>query len=326
MMNVVNVVYAADEKFAEILSVSLESLVTNNKHVVVYILNNGIKENSVEKLKRQAERHGSTIHFMPLRSLKDYAGRELSCQKKITATTYFRLFLPEIMPEEVERVLYIDCDTLVLDDLSELYNSHLINTCGNVAEPTAPLMKRKVGLKPQDTYVNAGIMLIDLKRWREDGIDKKFISYIEEMDGNISFEDQGVINHVLKGKIDILPVRYNVETQYFDFGYDGFSIMKKDKPRYKEKDAIEAMDKPGIIHFTNSFASERPWVKGSKHRYVDEWMKYKDRTEWKDSPLWESNKDAARKLSRMIYRVMPRAAGLSFIYFANGVVRPLIGK
>ena len=321
-----NVVYAADERFAEILSVSMESLLTHNNNVVVWILNNGIKEESVEKLKRQASLHNSQIHFMPLRSLKDYAGRELSCQKKITATTYFRLFLPDIMPEEVERVLYIDCDTLVLDDLSELYNKHLINTCGNVAEPTAPLMKRKVGLKPQDTYVNAGVMLIDLKRWREDGIDKKFISYIEEMDGNISFEDQGVINHVLKGKIDILPVRYNVETQYFDFGYDGFSIMKKDKSRYEEKDVVEAMDKPGIIHFTNSFASERPWVKGCEHKYVNEWMKYKENTEWKGSPLWESNKDMARKLSRMIYRVLPRVAGLRFIYFANGIVRPLINK
>lgn len=322
----INVVYAADEKFAEILSVSMESLLTNNNNVTVWILNNGIKEESVEKLKRQAALHNTTIHFMPLRSLKDYAGRELSCQKKITATTYFRLFLPEIMLEEVERVLYIDCDTLVLDDLSELYGTNLIHTCGNVAEPTAPLMKKKVELEPQDTYVNAGVMLIDLKRWREDGIDKKFISYIEEMDGNISFEDQGVINRVLKGRIDILPIRYNVETQYFDFGYDGFSIMKKAKSRYEEKDVIEAMDKPGIIHFTNSFASERPWVKGSRHRYVNEWMKYKDRTEWKDSPLWESNKDAAQKLSRVIYRVLPRVAGLKFIYFANGIVRPLVGK
>lgn len=321
-----NVVYAADERFAEILSVSMESLLCNNKNVIVWILNNGIKKESVEKLKRQAERHKVEIHFISLKDLKDYAGRELSCQKKISATAYFRLFLPGIMPEEVERVLYIDCDTLVVDDISEFYDMDLFNTCGNIAEPTANLMKRKIGLKPVDTYFNSGVMLINLKRWRKDGIDKKFISYIEEMDGTISFEDQGVINHVLRGKIDILPVRYNVETQYFDFGYDGFSIMKKDKSRYEEKDVIEAMDKPGIIHFTNSFASERPWVKGSKHRYVNEWMKYKNRTEWKDSPLWESNKDSARKLSRMIYKVLPRVVGLRFIYFVNGILRPLIEK
>ena len=102
--------------------------------------------------------------------------------------------------------------------------------------------------------------------------------------------------------------------------------MKKDKSRYEEKDVIEAMDKPGIIHFTNSFASERPWVKGCEHKYVDEWMKYKKNTEWKGSPLWESNKDVARKLSRMIYRILPRAAGMKFIYFANGIVRPLMEK
>lgn len=321
-----NVVYAADEKFAEILAVSMESLLANNRNVTVYILNNGITENSIEKLKKQAGKHNTEIHFMPLKELKEYAGRELSCQKKISATTYFRLFLPEIIPKEVEKVLYIDCDTLILDDISELFDWKLINTCGNVAEPTAHLMKKKIEQKNEDTYVNAGIMLIDIKRWREENIDKKFIRYIEEKNGKISFEDQGVINHVLNGKIDILPIRYNVETQYFDFGYDGFSIMKGDKSRYEEKNVIEAMNRPGIIHFTNSFASERPWIKGCAHKYVNEWLKYKNRTEWKGSPLWESNKDVARKVSRVIYNFLPRHVGLKFIYFANGIVRPMIGK
>lgn len=106
--NKMNIVYASDENFAEMLSVSMESLLTYNKNVVVYVLNNGIKENSVEKLKRQAERHEREIHFMPLKNLKEYAGRELSCQCKISLTAYFRLFMPQILPLSVEKLLYLD--------------------------------------------------------------------------------------------------------------------------------------------------------------------------------------------------------------------------
>ena len=146
------------------------------------------------------------------------------------------------------------------------------------------------------------------------------------MEGDISFEDQGVINHVLKNEISTLPFKYNVTTQFFDFGIDGFSMMKKDEVRYGKKEVEDGLEDPTIVHFTNSFASERPWVKGCEHKYVNEWREYKDRTELKDSPLLESNKDMARKLSRAIYRVLPRKAGFKFIYFANGIVRPLINK
>ena len=320
-----NIVYASDQKFAEILSVSMESLLSNNENVVVWILNNGIKEESVEKLKRQAKKHNATIHFIPVRSLKDYAGRELSCQSKISLTAYFRLFMPQILPESVEKVLYLDCDTMVRKDLTDFWEIKF-DGCAAVAEPTAPLMKEKIELKKSDCYFNSGVLLVDLKKWREEKIVEKFVDYMEEMEGDISFEDQGVINHVLKNEISTLPFKYNVTTQFFDFGFDGFSMMKKDEVRYEREEVEAGLEDPAIVHFTNSFASERPWVKGCGHKYVNEWREYKDRTEWKDSPLLESNKDMARKLSRVIYRILPRKAGFKFIYFANGIVRPLINK
>ena len=320
-----NIVYASDEKFAEVLSVSIESLLSHNRNVTVWILNNGIKAESVEKLKRQAALHNATINFMPLKNLEHYAGRELSCQSKISLTAYFRLFMPQILPLSVENLLYLDCDTMVRKDLTDLWERKF-DGCAAVAEPTAPLMKEKIELKKSDCYFNSGVLLVDLKKWREEKIMEKFVDYMEEMEGDISFEDQGVINHVLKNEIFALPFKYNVTTQFFDFGYDGFSMMKKDEVRYERKEVEKGLEDPTIVHFTNSFASERPWVKGCEHRYVNEWREYKDRTEWKDSPLWESNKDMARKVSRVIYRILPKVAGLKFIYFANGIVRPTISS
>lgn len=320
-----NIVYASDENFAEMLSVSMESLLTHNKNVVVYVLNNGIKEKSVEKLKRQAERHEREIHFMPLKNLKEYAGRELSCQSKISLTAYFRLFMPQILPLSVEKLLYLDCDTMVRKDLTDLWERKF-DGCAAVAEPTAPLMKEKIGLKKSDYYFNSGVLLVDLKKWREEKIMEKFVKYMEEMGGDVSFEDQGVINHVLKNEISILPFKYNVTTQFFDFGYDGFSMMKKDEVRYERNEVEAGLENPGIVHFTNSFASERPWVKGCEHKYANEWRQYKKNTEWSDSPIWESNKDFARKISRIIYSILKGDMRYLFIYFANGIIRPKISS
>lgn len=204
-MNTTNIVYASDEKFAEVLSVSMESLLTHNKNVVVYILNNGIKTESIEKLKRQAEKYNAAIHFMQLKNLEYYAGRKLSCQSKISLTAYFRLFMPQILPLSVEKLLYLDCDTMVRKDLSDLWEREF-DGCAAVVEPTAPLMKEKIELKKSDHYFNSGVLLVDLKKWREEKIMEKFVDYMEEMEGDISFEDQGVINHVLKKEISILPL------------------------------------------------------------------------------------------------------------------------
>lgn len=319
-----SVVYASDEKFVEILAVSMESLMQYNSGVTIYVLNNGINSGSVDKLIAQAEQHDAKIKIIPVEDLNRYVGRKLSCQKKITHTCYFRLFLSEIMPNDVDRVLYLDCDTLVCDNLDEIFEWDLKSMCAGVAEPTSKLMKKKINLKAEDSYMNSGIMLINLKKWRTENISKKFVDYIEEMKGKISFEDQGCVNHVLKGRMDLLPIRYNIETQYFDFGYDGFQMMKRDKIRYSCEEVKKAMENPGIIHFTNSFASERPWVKYCTHKYVNEWRECKNKTAWKNSDEWESNKDFIRKISRWIYQILPQRLKNHFIYFINGVIRPLI--
>ncbi len=319
-----NILYASDEQFAEILAVSMESLLRHNPDAIVYILNNGLSQESIRRLKGQAQKHHSEIKFVPLKKLEEYAGRELSCQKKISKTSYFRLFMAEILSESVEKLLYLDCDTMIMNSLDHLFNLNLEGLCGAVAEPTAPLMKKKIHLTPNDVYFNAGVLLVDLNKWRKYQITKKFILYMDKMKGLISFEDQGVINHVLHNQIDVLPMKYNVTTQYFDFGYEGLSLMKKDKVVYSKEEVADGIYNPSIIHFTNSFASERPWIEGCEHRYASEWRQIRKQTEWPDLKLRPSKKDTARKVSRMIYRVLPGQAKYKFIYFANGIVRALL--
>lgn len=76
----------------------------------------------MSKLTIQAQRYNCELHFVTLKKLECYAGRDLSCQKKISKTTYFRLFMAEILPENLEKILYLDCDTMVTKTLDELFD------------------------------------------------------------------------------------------------------------------------------------------------------------------------------------------------------------
>lgn len=322
-----NVVYASDERFVSVLATSIESLLRTNSNVNIYILNNGICEESIQKLIRQVKRYSkvnSEIFFIKVNNLEYYTRRELSCQSKISLTAYFRLFMADVLPKSINKILYLDCDTMVCKSLDELFQYELRGACGAVAEPTAPLMKNKIELEKKDLYFNSGVLFIDLKKWRDNNITQKYIVYIEEKKGMISFEDQGVINHVLHKQIDILPFKYNVTTQYYDFGYDGFNMMKKDYNVYGKDEVENALKNPWIVHFTNSFASERPWVNGSSHKFKNEWINIRQETEWNDNDLWGNYQDIFRRISRVIYRILPGNTKYRFIYLVNGVLRAWI--
>ena len=106
-------------------------------------------------------------------------------------------------------------------------------------------------------------------------------------------------------------------------------VYRKPPEFYTEGQIRRAVEKPVIIHFTTSFLSRRPWVKGCTHRYTGEWIKYKKMSPWKNEPLWEDSRPGWKQGGLKIYKMLPdviavRIAGLlqaygrPFIYKMNG--------
>lgn len=322
-----NVVYAADEKFAEILAVSLESLYDSNKaldELNVYVLDDGLSSMSKGWLRQQAERYGRPLTFVGVKALDDCVGVEISFQKKLSRATFYRLFCTKLLPEHLERVLYVDCDTVVLDSLAELENFEMSGFCAAVDEPTAPMMKKKIELKPNDPYFNAGVMLIDLKKWRENNVTERFVAYLKEKNGNVSFEDQGVLNHVFLNQIDRLPMRYNVTTQWYAFGFNGFCMTKRDTVGYIENEAQKACENPAIVHFTNCYVMARPWVRLNEHPFAYKWQESKEKTPWAATPAWNDTRGVGKKICAGIYKILPGNLKYHFTYLVNGVLRPML--
>ena len=130
----------------------------------------------------------------------------------------------------MKKVLFIDCDTLVMQDLTPLWEMDMgdkwlygVDDCRGAAYRT------NLGLQPTDNYINNGVLLVDLDAWRKNNVEDMFLRYIRENQGDITFVDQGVQNGVLSklGRSGILPPKYNCMTVFFAFDYKNLIKLRK---------------------------------------------------------------------------------------------------
>lgn len=254
------VVYASDDKYAEQLGVSLSSLLENNRNLplCVYVLDNGISEQKRTWLKEIAKSWNSVLSFVDISNIESLLPTKVEVNS-LSLSTYARLFLPDLLPTSVENVLYIDCDTFICSSLEELFNIDIDKyAVAGVEDTMYPSYKEGVGMKTTDQYINAGILLINLRKWREENLKDVFMNFILRFNGKVPHLDQGVINGTIKNRL-ILPLKYNVQSTIYSFNkykdmLDFFSI----KSFYEEAEVVEARRNPAIIHYT-SFFLQRPW-------------------------------------------------------------------
>lgn len=325
-----NVIYASDNNFAEILGVSMLSLLENNKEcdeITVYILDDGINDDNKAKLTSIAESYNRQLIIKEIPNLHALAGTEIHTNDKWSLSTFSRLFLEKILPESVEKIIYIDCDMIVNDSLEEIYNLDMgDNLCAGVWDCMSDGNKKCIGLNGSNDYFNAGMLVISLKNWRKAEICNEFIKFIGSYDTLIPYVDQGVINGVMAGRIMTLPFRYNCYTVAFDFTYKEMLTYRKPSKFYSEEEVEAAKANPAIIHFTTSFLSLRPWIEGCEHHYVNEWLKYKKMSPWADTPLRKDNRSSKKKAFVKIFNILPRKMAVAIAGLLHSSIVPFIKK
>ena len=301
-----NIIYSSDDNYCIYMGVSILSVLENNKNfnsINVYIIDNNINDVNKSKLKELVELYQRNILFIDFEKYKKYLN--LNMQWQISISSYARLFVASMLPENVDKVLYFDCDTLIDDSLNELWNQdindfYVAGVCDTVPSNT----KQAIGLKNTDFYINAGMLLINLKKWRKDNLEKELLNFIDKHNGNVIHHDQGVINGVIKNK-KILPLKYNLMTSYLMMSRDDIiNFYKVEDSFYSQEQIDEAIKNPVYIHYTPGFTT-RPWVKGCKHPYVDLYWKYLKLTPWKDFKPIKNNEKFHVKMVNWIYLNLP---------------------
>ena len=211
-METLTIAYATDENYAKLVWCSLKSLLENNANfftVKAYIISDNLSNSSKDKLSNLISSYNGKICFIEFDSIA--YGLDNACTFQNGKTSYARLFLAQIVKEN--KILYLDCDTLINHSLCDLWNTDLEGYyIAGVKDIIAPQLKQDIQLLPTDIYINAGILLINIQEWKKNKIESQFIAYIKKMNGKISCHDQGIINHVCKNKIKTISCTYNVMT------------------------------------------------------------------------------------------------------------------
>lgn len=322
----IHVVYASDDTFAEILGVSIVSLFECSKDVKtiqVYILDSGISEIDHKRIETVCKKYQrSTPVWIKARDITSEIGMIVSVDRG-SLSQYARLFVARDL-EGLDRVLYLDCDIIFCRSVQTLWNLDMHGkTIAALNDAFSKNYRANIDLQQEDIMFNSGVMLIDLNRWKEQKVEERLLKFISQKNGRIQQGDQGVLNAVLSHDTYCFHPRFNTVTIYYDFNYREMMIYRKPAGKfYTEEEISEAVENPVLIHFTTSFLSKRPWMKGCQHRYCERWRKFKEMSPWKDEPLWEDNRPGWKKTGIKLFKRLPRGLALQIAGLAQAYWRP----
>ncbi len=288
------VVYNCDERYASIFAVSVISLFECNKDVgdlTVYLIDNGILEKSLVVIQEIASKYQRKIISIPMPDIESLIGMQIAIPAKSNRiATCGRLFIASLLPSDIDKVLYFDCDTMFLRSIEELWEIDLGGYyAGMIADVLGSEYRTMLGISKDGIYYNSGVALINLALWRKNDIENKFMKYLEDQGGYVPWPDQGVFNAVLDGKILCLPCKYNVHSFLFAYSYEDLIKATDVQWFYSKKEFENSLKNPSIVHFTTTFTiPKRPWFEGCNHPYKYEFLKYRDKTPWRNDPLWRN--------------------------------------
>ena len=189
-----NVVYASSGGYAEIAGISMRSLFESNRDVeelAVWMVDCGIGGENRQKLLSVAAEYGRALFFVRGVDPAERAGISVAAGRWHPAT-FQRLFLGSQLPPEAERVLYLDCDTLVRRPLAPLWERPFgPSSALGVDDCRSGRYAAELGLPPDAPYVGSGVLLLNLARWRREGTEERFLAFLRARGGDVTYVDQG---------------------------------------------------------------------------------------------------------------------------------------
>lgn len=321
-----NVVYSSSDSYASVAGVSMYSLLCNNKsskELNIYIVDNNISEKNKEKFRKMCSDFGRSLTFIPIADIEKLAGTKIDIGRW-NISTFGRLFEASLLPDSVEKVIHIDCDTMVMSSLEDLWNRDMEGkiVAGSL-ECIGDSYKTEIGLSKDDTYINAGNIMLNLKKIREDNTEELFRNYIKNH-SHLSFVDQAVLNACVKSDEKlVVPLDYNAYSIIYYIKYKNLKKVKRVTTFYSEEEVEKAVKKPAIVHFTTCFMDgSRPWIENNVHPLLSTYLDYKSKSPWTDTPIWKDPRNPLKRFAYKMFRTLPQGFVAWSIGMIHGVLIP----
>ncbi len=230
--------FGCDNNYVQHMGATMSSILKHkqdDEFIKFYVLDGGISVPNKEKLSYFEKKYLCSITYVQpnmeeLKNCCTYKGDYISL------ATYYRLLIPELIPNE-DRILYLDCDIIVRKSLSDLYNRDFGNNMVyGVVDCSVKEHSVRLGVSK---YINAGVLLLNCKKMREENSVQTIIDWIGNNQDKIECHDQDVINAVFDGRIEYVEDIYNAQVKKL---HDTIFSKIKD---------------PAILHF---ISPKKPWV------------------------------------------------------------------
>jgi lipopolysaccharide biosynthesis glycosyltransferase len=292
-----SLVLACDAGYAMPLATTLRSLVEHNTGhhpIAIYVLVDSFPEELCRRVSASLPSPGRAINWIPI-DLNAFS--EFSTMPGVSKMTYARLLIPQVLPEQISRVLYLDTDILVLRDLWPLWKQELGDAVvGAVRDGVDNLLQAKsdrVAKVPAvKSYFNAGVLLMDLARWRADGVSERALAYLKQFPDSL-FGDQDALNVACDDKWKSLDLRWNFQGHL--------------KQRIAD---LPPDDIPGIVHF---ITNGKPWKASSLSANASLYESFRSRTQFARS-AWEKIADVVVKNAMRLHNLLSRASAWRFVW------------
>lgn len=255
-MNNLNIVLATDNQYIIPCMVTISSILSSAKTGTTFnfiiICPKELSHISRQKIASIEEKfEQASVSFL---EIDDTRLNSAVMTAHVSAASYYRLFISSLIP--YDRCLYIDCDMIVTEDLTEVYNTELdgyyaagVKDMGvqchfSEYEEYAGYLD----IPDMYSYVNAGFMVFNLGKIRDDGIGCKMINLIDK---GYQYMDQDIINRLFYGKIKLIPLKYDFFTEYVG------SMPKQNLSGYTLEELKDIGQRIAVYHFAGVF---KPWV------------------------------------------------------------------
>lgn len=282
MEDTIEILVSTDNNYVMPTGVMLTSLFENNKNTNVGVhvmIDMQFSEEGKASLSKIVEKYNGKIMFYTMNDdlFKDFPLGESFQSGHITSmTTYYRLFATDILPLTTQKVIYLDGDIIVRKSLKELWDTNVDDfPIAAVPDSETCSVRHYNRLRYSQTlgYFNAGVLVINLKYWREHNMKDKFCRIAREKHSMLSCHDQDILNYLFRNNKLNLPLKYNMQNCF---------LYRRDQVPLLwtfDRQIEEGQKDPVIIHFS---ACPKLWNSDSHHPYKREFQHYRSLTEWRD--------------------------------------------
>ena len=278
-----NILLCSDNNYAMHTGVLMHSICANQKGVEFYIFVD--MDFSVENRQRLCDiayQYGCSISIKtvtPQHTVDMPVGKN-NQPVYITKSAYSRLFAATLLPDDIDRVIYLDSDVVIRGSLQGLWEMDIEGYAVAVGHDMAEQNHIYSGRLPynmvQDGYFNSGVLLINLSYWRKNDCMNVFFEIVKQYQSRLILHDQDVLNIAFHDKKKWFPVTYNYQNGFL-YKETNFKTVS-----YIQDEIEGSKYDPIIVHFSTW---DKPWKLECFHPFCKDWRKFFFRSVWKGDRL-----------------------------------------